>query len=268
MGFLAKIGLLIVLVAGAAWAQEVEKVAAEHEEPEVWVDTSRRELELPAEATLRVVNSLGDVRARSSGDDKLLLVIVTQRFTIDQKDAQVEVSELPDGLSIETRYPSAIAGQRDGRLAGRIDLSLLVPPGAALEIETRHGLIEAKGVDRDLVARSTSGRIRITSARSVSARTDEGITRVALKQVSTANPARFESRGGSIRVDFLDTPGLPVRAMTRGEIIPRMGGELASEVERIEGKSEFRVGAGALALELVSQTGLIELRAVDAHELR
>jgi hypothetical protein len=235
---------------------------------DVWLDTSRREFELPADSLLRVSNYMGDVRARSSGDDKLLLVVVTQRFEADQNDAEVEASEMPGGLSITTHYPSAVAGKKNGRLAGRIDISLLIPAGRSLEIETRHGLIEVKGVDRDLVAETGSGNLRITSARSVSARTVDGEIRTALRHPAPEHPARFESRGGSIRIDFLDVPELPIRATTGGEIIQKLGERSGTRVEWLDGQGRLEVGSGPPTLEVISKTGRVELRAVGAHELR
>ncbi len=237
-------------------------------EPQVWVDTSRWQVELPADSALRVSNRLGDIRARSSGDGKLLVVAIIQRFAPEQTDADVSISTKEGEVVVETHYPSAEIRNEDGRLNGRIDLSLLVPAGLEMQVETDHGLIEVKGVKRDLTARTSSGRLRVTTGRRVSAQTGSGELRVVLKNPSVARPARLETKDGPLRVDLLDRPDLSLRARTAGEILlwpGRMGEKLVS---RENGLSELRLGNEPFALEALSATASIEIRAVPANELR
>ena len=236
--------------------------------PQVWVDTARWQVELPADSALRVSNRLGDIRARSSGDGKLLVVAIIQRFSPEQKDADVSISRKEGQVVVETRYPSAEIRNQDGRLNGRIDLSLLVPAGLEMQVETDHGLIEIKGVKRDLTARTSSGRLRVTTGRRVSAQTGSGELRAVLKNPSVSRPARLETRDGPLRVDLLDQPDLSLRARTAGEIIPWLGSAGEKLVSRENGLSELRVGDAPFSVDALSAVASIEVRAVPANELR
>ena len=259
--------LWVVSLVALLWAGEIRS-GEPSIEPEVWVDTVRWKVELPSDSTLRIANRLGDIRARSSGDGKLLVVAIIQRFAPEQKDADVSISTYEGEVVVETRYPSAEALNEDGRLNGRIDLSLLVPAGLQMEVETVHGLIEIKGVKRDLTARTASGRLRVTTDREISAQTESGELRIVLKNPGMARPAHLETADGSLRVDLLDRPGLSLRARTAGEVVSWLGSLGERPASRENGISELRFGDSPFALDALSATGRIEVRALPVNELR
>jgi hypothetical protein len=257
-----RVVFLLALVSGVAAGDDSSG------EPQVWVDTERWTVELPVDSVLKVSNRLGDVRGRSSGDGKLLVVAIIQRFALEQGDADVSIVTKGGEVVVETRYPSAEIRGKDGRLQGRIDLSLLVPAGARMEIETDHGLIEIKGISRDLVARTSSGRLRVTTGRTLTATTESGELRAVLKKATPSQPARLETKGGPLRVDLLDTPGLGIRARTGGKITPPQGDSERVQVARKDGISELRMGESPWALQALSESGAIEIHAVPPNELR
>jgi hypothetical protein len=137
-----------------------------------------------------------------------------------------------------------------------------------MEVETGNGLIEIKGIKRDLVARTTTGRLRVTTGRSLSAETRSGELRVALKNPTQANPARLQTKSGELRVDLLDAPGLAVRARSGGALRSAGGSLAKAAVSREAGISEIRLGDEPWVLEALSESGLIEVRALPANELR
>ena len=257
-----RVVFLLALVSGVAAAGDPP------EEPQVWVDTERWTVELPVGSVLKVSNRLGDVRGRSSGNGKLLVVAIIQRFALEQGDADVSIVTKGGEVVVETRYPSAEIRGQDGRLQGRIDLSLLVPAGGRMEIETDHGLLEIKGISRDLVARTSSGRLRVTTGRTLTATTESGELRAVLKNATPSQPARLETKGGPLRVDLLDTPGLGIRARTGGEMTPPQGDSEKVQVARKDGISELRMGKSPWALQALSESGAIEIHAVPPNELR
>ena len=257
-----RVVILLALVSGVAAGGDPPG------EPQVWVDTERWRVELPADSVLKVSNRLGDVRGRSSGDGKLLVVAIIQRFAPEQGDADVSIVTKGGEVVVETRYPSAEIRGEDGRLQGRIDLSLLVPAGGRMEIETDHGLIEIKGISRDLVARTSSGRLRVTTGRTLTATTESGELRAVLKNATSSQPARLQTKGGPLRVDLLDTPGLGIRARTGGKITPPQGDSERVQVARKDGISELRMGESPWALNALSERGAIEIHAVPPNELR
>ena len=237
-------------------------------EPEVWIETERWPVELPAGTVLRVSNVLGDVRGRSSGDDKLLVVATIQRFEAGQEDAEVLISHEADEVVVTTRYPSAENRRPDGRLNGRIDLSLLVPAGSKMIVETGPGLIEVKGVDRDLAARTTSGRLRVTTSRALTAETRGGELVAVIRKPSAASPARLVTSGGSLRVDVLNLPDLTLSAKTAAPIATSLGDYPGARVRETDGVSQLRLGKPPWLVEVSSAKGPIEIRARPPHELR
>jgi hypothetical protein len=237
-------------------------------DPEVWVDTPRWQVELAADTELRISNPYGDVRGRSSADGKLLVVGIIQRFDPEQRDAEVLIEEGKGRVVVRTEYPSADQRLADGRLNGRIDLSVLVPAGHKMRVETGAGLIEVKGVDRELVARTTSGRIRLTTARAISAKTVSGELIAVLKNPTALQPALLATGTGPLRVDLLDSPALALHARTAGQILPRFGRLDELEASRSSGLSVLSVGKEPWSLEAVSKQGSIEIHALPPTGLR
>lgn len=237
-------------------------------EPEVWIESARWSVELPPDAVLRVANELGDIRGRSSGDDKLLVAATIQRFAVDQHDSEVLISSEGGEVSVRTRYPSAEKRRPDGRLNGRIDLAVLVPSGKSMIVETQEGLIEVKGVDRDLSAKTGSGRIRVTTRRALDAETGAGELVAVIRKPGEETPARVKTGSGRLLLDVLNRPDLSLLATTGGSISKRLDDYEAATLVRQGSTSDLRLGKAPWFLEASSKTGSIQIRALPANELR
>ncbi len=237
-------------------------------QPEVWIESPRWVVDLPEDSTLTISNPLGDVRGRSSGDDKLLVVGIIQRLAPDQDDGEVLISSSEGEVVVRTVYPSASELAQDGRPNGRIDLSVLVPAGRSMDVETRHGLIEIKGIKRDLKVRTGSGRLRVTTGLALSAQTESGELRVVLKNPTVAHPARLATETGELRIDLPDQPKIAIRARTAGQL-RLTGGSLAEvPIDREGGVSGVQSGNAPWMVDARSEAGLVEIRALPEHELR
>lgn len=236
--------------------------------PEVWVESPRWVVDLPKDSTLTISNPLGDVRGRSSGDEKLMVVGIIQRLAPDQDDGEVLISSDEGEVNVRTVYPSASALAQNGRPNGRIDLSVLVPAGRAMVVETQHGLIEIKGIKRDLNLRTGSGRLRVTTGLALTAQTESGELRAVLKNPSAAHLARLSTKTGELRVDLPDQAELAIRARTGGEL--RLKGTSLAKVPIVrEGElSTLEAGKSPWILDARSESGLVEIRALPEHELR
>ena len=263
-------GLLAALLCGLMGAGIVQAGAPQEApaKPEVWVDSPRWEVELPPDVELRVSNPYGDVRGRSGPEGSLIVVGIIQRFALDQEDGEVLIEQGEGHMRVRTRYPSADHGLPNGRLNGRIDLSVLVPAGRAMRVETDSGLIEVKGVDRALVAQTDSGPIRLTTARGVEAETKTGELTAVLKDPSSGEPSRLVTGIGVLRIDLLDASDLSLRATTAGEIVTRFGQLEKAKPTRTGGHSSLEVGKSPWGVEAVSETGAIEIHALPPMRLR
>ncbi|MGE4651005.1 MAG: hypothetical protein AAEJ53_08970 [Myxococcota bacterium] len=232
--------------------------AAEPEEP-FWLSTIRREFELPSTTALQVSNRFGDIRARGLNQGPLQVIAVVQRFEEDQEEAQIQVVEESGTLRIEIHYPSAASAQAGAPLRGRVDVTVMVPRGNALALEIDAGLIEAKGIDRDLSAESQSGRIEVITSRPLETHTGEADTQLLLKASDPNHPHRIRSGSGHIELNLPASQPLSLRARTRGKITPRLSADLEPLLEEAGEERELRVGSAPFAIQLESASGDIEL---------
>jgi hypothetical protein len=259
-------GLLLALwlfpVSGADCAE------ADGTQPEVWIQTTRQSAELPEASLLRVSNRLGDVRGRSSGDGKLLVAATIQRFAPDQADAEVLITHEDGVVVVRTRYPSAEKRRPDGSLNGRIDLAVLVPSGGRMVVETDKGLIEVKGVDRDLSAKTGSGRLRVTTSRALEAETREGELVAVIRKPAVERPARVSTESGRIHVDVLNRPDLTLFVKSKGPISKRLDAYPEAALINEGGFSELKLGEVPWFLQVSSATGPVDIRALPPNELR
>lgn len=254
-------------VLATAWLPCVAAIASEPD-PQVWIDGPRWTVSLPSEKFLRVLNPLGDIRARKAGGDELTVLAIVQRFSIDQKDAKVEIRESAAGVEVVTRYPSAEKKPQSDLSRGRIDLTLLVPAGRTFDLQTASGLLESKGIERNVKARTDSGRIRITSSLKVSAQSETGSMLVVLRDPGKERSAELSTKSGEIRLDYLRSDSIALEATTRGKIISSSAQD-EGKVRRLEdGKSKLRIGSAPPFINIRSETGGIQLMPGGPLDLR
>lgn len=230
-------------------------VTAEPDAP-FWLSTIQREAELAAETALHVSNHYGDVRARGLDSGPLQVIAAVQRFQQNQQEARIHIRKEAGVLRVEVHFPSADPVQAGGPLQGRVDITVMVPPGGALHLETDTGLVEAKGVDRDLSARSRMGRLELITARPLDARAEQGDTQLLLRRSLRDQPHRIRSGSGNIQLNVPASEPLSLRARTSGEIANQLSAAPESVVEEA---GELRVGAAPFAIEIESASGNIEL---------
>lgn len=241
------------------------KAANEAKEENFSIETRRQNIPLPRTKSLRIINHLGDVRARNAKGSELNVISIIQRFKKSQNDAKTLINAKGKEVEITTAYPSAVKGATEEGLQGRIDLSLLIPYGTNLTIETKDGVIEVKSVQRRIDARSESGRIRISTGRRLSAHSDSGKLGITLGSPTKVENARVSSVTGDIHVDFSNSPMPSLLAQTKGGITEK---GIDKEPALKEGSSEIHVlqkGTQPANLQVKSQEGNIFLRALSPH---
>ena len=114
--------------------------------------------ELGAAGTVRVRNSFGDLRVRPSEDGQVLVSAVVQRHVEDALRARVD-SRRPDSeFEIEVVFAPETAptpsSEPESWQRRRVDLTLFLPLAPVLIAETEDGLIEIKGLESRIEARS------------------------------------------------------------------------------------------------------------------
>ena len=247
---------------------ETPAVANKKKDPEFTIQTQRQNVRLPATKSLRVINHLGDVRARRAKASDLNVISIVQRFKKDQTDGKTLINTEGDEVVITTSYPSATQAGNGPKRQGRIDLSLLIPHGTNLIVETQDGMIELKGVHRQIEAKSETGRIRVSTGRRLKAHTDYGTMGITLGSPTPRESAEISTLTGAIKVDFAGDPMPSLRAQTGGKIV---GLHIDSEPALLAGSTDISVlenGEKPYNLRIESQKGNIFMRALERPRKR
>jgi hypothetical protein len=270
-GLCALVLLPLALVAQAQEpgpGQEASAVSNKKKDPEFSIQTRRQQVSLPSTKSLRIINHLGDVRARRAKASDLNVISIVQRFKKDQTDGKTLVNTDGDEVVITTSYPSATQAGSGSKRQGRIDLSLLIPHGADLIVETKDGMIEIKGVHRRIEAKSETGRIRVSTGRRLKAHTDYGTMGITLGSPTQRESAEVSTLTGAIKVDFAGEPMPNLRAQTGGKIVAMY---IDSEPTLMEGSQDISVlesGEKPYNLRIESQKGNIFMRALERPRKR
>lgn len=238
--------LLVALPAGAAEADETwQKESAQ------WFE------KIEPGGRVRVVNPLGDIRARFGGYEDRVEILATLQYTDQQTSVpEVTLKRVGTGLDVSTTWTEG-----EGAGKGRVDLVVFVPQGATLDARTEDGLLEAKGLKGDLIASSIKGEIRTRSIRGrVNAKSARGAISAALESGVTEQPQSITTETGDIEVYLWEDADMQVRLATSGEISTDFSIEIEHRRFEEPGKhGRATIGDGGPQLVLESKRGRVRL---------
>jgi hypothetical protein len=250
LAFLAMLAALAAAVA-AAPAMKDWRI-----EPFEW----HGKLEAGRQFTVR--NPYGDVRARRADGTSAAVYAAMQRHRDDPRPWNVAIAEVTDGLSVHVELA---AGTATGAAPAadwtprRVDLTVYVPPGARLSVQTEGGLIEGKRLASDIEARSRSGEIVITTAGSVDARSQEGRIRYSFLKPDWTGAARLTTRSGDIILNLPHGANVDLAIHTRGVIAAGAALAPGASAPSRDGL-EAKLGAGGSPVVVESETGRVEVQ--------
>jgi len=145
-----------------------------------------------------------------------------------------------------------------------VDLTVFVPSGSSLSIETGAGAVDVRGLESDVDARATTGDLAVSTSGSIRAGTHSGSIQAELHGSSWTQVPDFETRTGRISVRFAPGAGALLCASTGGEISV----EAPLELEAGADGSLVVVGAGGPRIRLRSEHGDIRIAAPEAGSSR
>jgi len=154
-GGLLAAATLVAALASAAVAEEIYEL-----------DSFRRRFVANPQAAVVARNDWGDLRVRTAARHGLVVSAMIQKVGTANDELEIRIEESVDRVLVEV-VP------RVARPRGRIDLTLMVPPGKRIEGATRDGLVEVK-YRGEVRARSRGGAITIDGALSADAESDSG----------------------------------------------------------------------------------------------
>ncbi|MFQ5491542.1 MAG: hypothetical protein ACE5GE_12545 [Phycisphaerae bacterium] len=211
---------------------------------------------------VQVINHYGNIRFRSSDDGLLEISAMIQKLDPQAGDVHVNTHEHADGAIIRVGPPSTPSTPA-GWFHGRVDVTVLVPPGVSISAHTLEGLIEIKGVTGDVVATSIGGDIHAVRPRHIQATTRRGQINVELAQIDQDRLLSLESVESDIAVRIAENSSLSIQARTTGALIASFSEKTASAVQKNNGTLQATLRDGGSMLNVESQTGNIEIVSIQ-----
>lgn len=226
-------------------AAEVAASGAEHFE----LDHFRWRGDITGSESIVAVNEWGDLRVRTTHRGELAVSAVIQKIGTTEDEFEVRVDRNTDSLNINVATLTATPG-------GRVDLTLLIPPGLDLEARTLDGLAEIK-YSGDIEVQTRGGQILITSSQIATASSISGDIVVRLDGNEWPAPLAFESASGDITLSLPEDANVELHVRTPGAINPGLPAE--SRVTRHEAGFDATLGGGGPELTIRSDSGDVRI---------
>jgi len=251
---LATGGMLLIL-ATAVIAEVLEATEDPTKESRQWLEA------VPEGGSVRIDNPYGNVYSRFGGYGNELEVLATiQRLESELPALGVTFDRGESVLAVRIG-PSAPDVDAAIETRDRIDLVVFVPQGVGLEVRTRDGSVEAKGLKGDVTVSSITGDVQIRGiAGRVQAKSARGRIAATLETGATDQPQSLATETGEIEVHLWEDAHHAVRIETSGEIST----DFSLTVEHLPGQEPGKyalatVGEGGASLLLTSKQGNVRL---------
>lgn len=254
------LGGLLLAIAGCAQqpvqapAQAAPEAVAAQAEPTVERDIQYRELK--PKQPLRIDNPYGDVRVRFGGYSQTVEWRTVAQNMGAEHSIAVAASE-GDTLTIAARLPEGAVLAR----GQRVEITAYVPKDHDLEVVTELGLIDVRGLQANLRARSTDGNINFRGiAGLVDAQTGAGSIEGQLDPAPAGSRQRLVTSTGYIQLGIVDGLNAELALASSGvfatefsvQIVPQPGQEPNKTGVAVIGKPEADI-------EVASKRGEIRL---------
>ena len=206
--------------------------------------------DLPREATLMARNDYGELHVQESSDGQLLVSAMIQKIGGGADELVVEVLPAEGRVTVGVR---AIVAD----VQGRADVTLMVPDGRSVELETTAGDIRIQEFAGRVKARSGSGSISAMRVRALEAETENGGVSVALWGRRFRSPIVLRGRGD---VEVLVNEGASLDLGAQGSsIVVSLPAARLRDVVEAPGRYEARLGDGGVALRATSLGGQVRI---------
>ncbi|WP_154224663.1 hypothetical protein [Marinicella rhabdoformis] len=213
------------------------------------------------EKTSKVVikNMIGDVRVRSTKiEDEFEIIAVEQHN--EKEGVLVVETDTKDGVfyisvARKNKEKKEVALRMDDQ--ARIDLTVFVPKGNDIDVETFDGLIEAKGLIDPLTATTQEGNIKmLKNKNSLNVFSYSGDVEANVFPNSTKNDQSFKTGTGQVSVIVGDKQNLDFTITTSGRITTDFGLTINKDFTKEPNKVAYgKVNEGGSKIEMESIRG-------------
>ena len=204
--------------------------------------------------SLTVTNEFGDVRARINADaSELALHAVIQNLKKGTPAPEINIRRHEKNIVI------SVESRDDPK--DRADLVLYIPQGVPIQVRTKAGLIELKGLRSDVSAETDSGAIDLKSVVGrVTTSNQRGETNIELPPDPALEPQDLKSQTGDISIFVWEGTDARVRLQTSGEISTdfsiHIDFDRAKEPDKV---ATTEMGNGKSTISAFSKRGRIRL---------
>jgi hypothetical protein len=163
-------------------------------------------------------------------------------------------------IALTTTYPPGRVQDADPdppkASVDRLDLTVFVPQGVALDAHTLRGMVEARGLKSDVRAVTLAGPIFVSTSGGVRLRTQSGAIETFLSLAPGRGPLLLESESGAISASLPAQADLDLRVESA---VPAVT-DFKLAAPRDAGVQEGRLGSGGRTLLVYSASGRVEIR--------
>lgn len=212
--------------------------------------------ELKPKQALRIDNPYGDVRIRFGGYTQTLeWRTVAQNMGAADKIAVSGTDG--DTYSISARLPQGVVLAR----GQRVEITAYVPKDHDLEIVTELGLIDVRGLQANLLARSTDGNINFRGiAGLIDVQTGAGAIEGQLDPAPAGSRQRIVTSTGSIQLGIVDGLNAELALASSGVFATEFSVQIAPQPGQEPNKTGIAViGKPEANIEVASKRGEIRL---------
>lgn len=225
--------------------------------------------ELPEKRKVRLINHFGNITTRNTNQKNIEMAGIIQKVGSDAPTPEIKINDNNGVMEIEVTYQSSTIDGYGNRI-GRVDLGIYIPKGISLEMVTDFGDIKAKKHQSKLIAKTQSGKIKLSTRNVVRALSYSGDINVDLlewkkrKFVTENKKSKYEifTREGNVKIYFRSPIDLSIHAHT-GKGIRTSDSQLLQLVnpssrERSELAFQAVLGSGQRKLSVTAPNGYVD----------
>lgn len=220
--------------------------------------------ELEARETVQIRNDFGDIRVRPSEDGRVDVSAAIQRHAADPRRADIVHREAGSVFEVEVTFTPVETRQAVADVESwqrrRVDVTLFLPRDAVLVARTERGLIEVKGAESPVDARTQWGDVILSTSGPVTAYSERGRIDAYFRGTAWPAASRLETLTGSITAFLPAESNVSVEMETTGQLTTDFTLEVAHHPETAFKTGRATLGEGAAQLYLRSDRGNLSLR--------
>lgn len=243
---------------------------SQSEETPFSLERISKQFPLTKEQKVRIENPWGDIRLSQNGTNELVFHAVVQKIGESPKMPRLVsawTDESEQELVLQVEYP---ADQTPASVQeGRVDISVLVPYGAAIEVHAERGRVLTKTMESPLTIRAKDQKVSVKSRSSLDISSEGGDINLIFLAGPSTDRGRIQSYSGDIELRYYRDQALAVEM--RSGASKTTNDLTLLQSQKLSGhRASMHKGENPPKIYLQSDTGRIILNdlAITYHETK